>query len=46
MGTVAAIMAGYYILNGQAFRALGDAARWLQDNLSQEKTENTDGINK
>ena len=42
MGTVMAIMAGYYILNGQAFRALGDATKWLQENLPQEGQEKND----
>lgn len=33
MGTVMAIMAGYYVLNGQAFRALGEVAEWMQKKL-------------
>lgn len=33
MGTVMAIMAGYYVLNGQAFRALDEVAEWMQKKL-------------
>lgn len=33
MGTVLAIMGAYYVLNGQAFKAAGEAAKWLSENL-------------
>lgn len=40
MGTVMAIMAGYYVLNGQAFRALGEVTEWMQKKLpTPQKTE-------
>ena len=42
MGTAMAIMAGYYVLNGQAFRALGEVAKWMQEKLpSPSETERT-----
>ena len=37
MGTVLAIMGGYYILNGQAFKAAGEAAKWIDEKVNQSK---------
>ena len=34
IGTVIAIMAGYYILNGQAVKALAETNEWLKNKLS------------
>lgn len=34
MGTVLAIMGGYFLLNGQAFRAAREATEWVQKKLS------------
>lgn len=42
MGTVIAVMAGYYVLNGQAFRALGEAAQWLHNKLPQHEQEDNE----
>ena len=35
MGTVLAIMGGYYILSGQAFKAAGEAAKWIDEMVNQ-----------
>lgn len=35
MGTMLAIMGGYYILNGQAFKAAGEVAEWLKEKTNQ-----------
>lgn len=40
MGTVMAIMGAYYLLNGQAARALGETAEWLQKKLPKPENEN------
>ena len=37
MGTVLAIMGGYYILSGQAFKAAGEAAKWIDEKMNQSK---------
>lgn len=33
MGTVLAIMGGYYLLSGQAFRAAKEVADWVNEKL-------------
>lgn len=40
MGTVLAIMGGYYLLSGQATKALGEAAKWLKEKLPKPEDEN------
>lgn len=35
MGTVLAIMGGYYLVSGQAFKAAAEAAKWLEDKLKK-----------
>lgn len=37
MGTVLAIVGGYYILNGQAFKAAGEIAKWIDEKVNQPK---------
>ena len=37
MGTVLAIMGGYYLLSGQAFKAAGEAAKWIDEKVIQSK---------
>lgn len=37
MGTVLAIMGGYYILNGQAFKAVEEVGKWLDKKVNQSK---------
>lgn len=39
MGTVLAIMGGYYILNGQAFNAVGEAAKWIDEKVNHSKVK-------
>lgn len=40
MGTVMATRGGYYLLSGQAFRALGKTAEWPQKKLPKPENEN------
>ena len=37
MGTVLAIMGGYYLLSGKAFKAASEASRWIDDRIKQSK---------
>lgn len=37
MGTLLAIMGGYYILSGQAFKAASEAGKWLGKKVNQSK---------
>lgn len=41
MGTVLAIVGGYYILNGQAFKAAGEIAKWIDEKVNQPKGKNS-----
>lgn len=40
MGTVLALMGTYYLLNGQAFRAIGEVSEWLEKKSSHSNKEN------
>ncbi|MDD5960918.1 MAG: hypothetical protein PUC16_01435 [Bacteroidales bacterium] len=37
MGTVLVIMGGYYLLSGKAFKAAGEAAKWIDEKVNQSK---------